>query len=1767
VPTGTPVRAPAPHPANPAAGQWTAVGPAAVVRGAAAGRPRVAGRVRALAVSPDGQRAYAGAAGGGVWYSGDGGAHWTALDFYASTLDGAGALHPADALTVGALAVRWGATAAADVVYVGPGERPPRAGAPAGTVQGVGIRVATGPAAAAAATGAAAADPWRLEATDLRGVAVHALAPDRVAAGVAWAATSRGLYRRPAAGAGPWTKVDPGLGKGEIADVVVVPGLGTEPERVYAASATGALARSADGGAHWVAVPLPAFPAAEVAAGIPVTRMRLAAGNVPGHAVVWVLADGPRLWRVDGDAAERVSGLPRTLFDTPAGESPSGMALAVHPTTDPAHQDVVAVGGHAFAFPAGRPQAALFTGKVAGAPGALAFPRAAVAYGLPPAEWVGAGVPAGVQELAWAPAGGTAHLWAAGSGGVFRSPADGARGSFRERNTGLAAADAVALAQAAGSDALLLLSTRDGGVLRQRAEETWEAVEAGAAGGVAVDPADPRRVYAQAGAGRWLQSGDGGRTFAGLGFQSGAPAGLPAADAARWAEALRDERDRSAAVGNMALLAVPGARGTQRALGTDRVWYADDALLRAAAASPRSGWITLPAATDPFDPARPDVPAHAQDRLDSAVLATCWGSADRLYVLTRGCVYLFERTSAGAWLPPQKLYDQAAVRRSRKSKLLPGQIPDDLPLTALAVHRASSGTGTLYAGTAGPDSAQHLWWFDGAGAWLPAGLTADTPVHAILADPASPDTVYVGTDAGVWRGTGTFPAGGAPSWTWVHDSASLPEAPCVDLAMYAPGGGAQRRLRAALAGRGVWEMAPGAPAQGPRVYLRSHPYDTRWTTVPEGGARDPLSPTGAQFPLDASPDLRVRRAPAAPPPRPVALPLTAASDPYDLWLMQSALRAAGEELDPEAPWSPAAAAARDRRRDALLTPAATPLQAWNAILAGHPLPFDRTPPDFADLAAHLRDEPDRWPKGSHTSSVADTAARVHVTVHSRHWHPVDFGRTSVALLRTPWSRRHSLAGTAPLPAGWAAALLADRTAPAASRGAWLAGSAWAYADPAAPFRPVDEPFDPHNPQVVEFDVSLAGASWEKPGWLLLAVVLADDDPLTATETDVARLVRTDYRVAARSVRRALVLAEPMTLYAGMDTSQYPGQAVMDNAWRASNLLWTGLYLDSPAPVPGEAATTRPRNGHNRLGGIGTHPLGGWMTAWPEIHSSWGILPIYWGQQDPANPNDGPVDVRLFVAEGNAVDAAAKATTAGIPAGAVLYVDWEVGGNPSVQGLAYCDQLFHLIAERGYRPGVYCHPPSSLQFRQNCPGLFVWNVNINPSNEARIRISGGQLLVRTPAMDARGERSTDRDALARQWSDTTPPPAGNPVPGFPGIDCNVAVVADPAFPERRCQPARIHGGRVAAVPAAAGACAIYAVRRGLPLRVTWAPGAAARDADPVPAGTPYAWNPFSTLAALGVPGPTAAPDPTHFLLALAFAEAEGEDAWRLQALRLPPGGAWAHQTVPGAGFAIDPLPGVAAVTRGDESVDTFVVDDDAGRLAVARWDPQARDWSPLTDIAGADVRRSNRHAAVSRAAGIADVFWVGADGLVRAASSAAGAPGTWSAPVQVGAPAVRVHPFANLAAVSRDADRVDVLFVGRQDGTTEWRLHDVFWTNPGGWGAPPHAQVAGGATVDLEPLAGIAACNRDADHVDAFVVGENGALFTTALTRATGAWSALRQIGGAPASRLASVDAACHHGPNDVQVVVTGRDGNVYATRWNAGTADYGPLERVGPLDL
>ena len=135
---------------------------------------------------------------------------------------------------------------------------------------------------------------------------------------------------------------------------------------------------------------------------------------------------------------------------------------------------------------------------------------------------------------------------------------------------------------------------------------------------------------------------------------------------------------------------------------------------------------------------------------------------------------------------------------------------------------AMAGFGTAHVWT-GAGSGGGWTWTDLSGA--PSNRLPDAPANALVVDPAAPNTMYVGTDVGVWTTTD----GGA---NWYPFSDGLPNVAVYDLKLHAP----SRLLRAATHGRGLWErQLEGAGATDVRLLIRDHVMDTgRLTPSPSG---------------------------------------------------------------------------------------------------------------------------------------------------------------------------------------------------------------------------------------------------------------------------------------------------------------------------------------------------------------------------------------------------------------------------------------------------------------------------------------------------------------------------------------------------------------------------------------------------------------------------------------------------------------------------------------------------------------------------------------------------------------------------------------------------------------------------------------------------------------------------------------------------------------------------------------------------------------------
>jgi len=136
-------------------------------------------------------------------------------------------------------------------------------------------------------------------------------------------------------------------------------------------------------------------------------------------------------------------------------------------------------------------------------------------------------------------------------------------------------------------------------------------------------------------------------------------------------------------------------------------------------------------------------------------------------------------------------------------------------------------------------------------------------------------------------------------------------------------------------------------------------------------------------------------------------------------------------------------------------------------------------------------------------------------------------------------------------------------------------------------------------------------------------------------------------------------------FAGMDTSKYPGDAVMDALRTSTNLEWCGFYL---APAP-------------------SHPDPSWMDRRAHLaKAGWGFAPVYVGQQ-----GTGPGSHVLTKQQGetDADNAAFLAKAAGFSTGTTIYVDIEQGAALTTPNQDYVASWLDTLKALDYVPGVYC----------------------------------------------------------------------------------------------------------------------------------------------------------------------------------------------------------------------------------------------------------------------------------------------------------------------------------------------------------------------------------------------------------------------------------------------------------------------------------------------
>ena len=164
--------------------------------------------------------------------------------------------------------------------------------------------------------------------------------------------------------------------------------------------------------------------------------------------------------------------------------------------------------------------------------------------------------------------------------------------------------------------------------------------------------------------------------------------------------------------------------------------------------------------------------------------------------------------------------------------------------------------------------------------------------------------------------------------------------------------------------------------------------------------------------------------------------------------------------------------------------------------------------------------------------------------------------------------------------------------------------------------------------------------------------------------------------------------EPVTTFAGFDTSIYPGDAAM-RAWLkpGSPYEWSGYYLGAPC-----------HRDTSWSGKRATLQAMGWGLAVIFVGlQTFDRLPIVSSARTTIVEDQGAAATctrNLLSAEQGTIDAddaIAKTLAEGFPSGTVIYLDLEhMDTIPSTMEAYYRAWVQRVIVDGRFRPGIYCH---------------------------------------------------------------------------------------------------------------------------------------------------------------------------------------------------------------------------------------------------------------------------------------------------------------------------------------------------------------------------------------------------------------------------------------------------------------------------------------------
>jgi hypothetical protein len=274
-----------------------------------------------------------------------------------------------------------------------------------------------------------------------------------------------------------------------------------------------------------------------------------------------------------------------------------------------------------------------------------------------------------------------AGVWVGCDGGIFRSTASGANGTFTSVGVGLSTLQLTYLTSHTGLESVVLAGSQDNGTLRWRGGPTWDEPVRGDGGGVAIDPNNRYQMLRQ------FNRADLDRTTTGGTSGSWARPTFPPRlfNTAAQTNAATTESRASAFYSPIATTP-PGVAPTLVAKGTNRVWLSTDW------GATTGGWVTLPTGSNPYATLL-SPPNAAQDTLGGPVVGLAFPSATQLFVATPTAVFQFGFAAGpGPRTPRPRWPPSPGCRRPTRSAPSP-------PPAGRRCTRPSAGSGSTTAGS------------------------------------------------------------------------------------------------------------------------------------------------------------------------------------------------------------------------------------------------------------------------------------------------------------------------------------------------------------------------------------------------------------------------------------------------------------------------------------------------------------------------------------------------------------------------------------------------------------------------------------------------------------------------------------------------------------------------------------------------------------------------------------------------------------------------------------------------------------------------------------------------------------------------------------------------------------------------------------------------------------------------------------------------------------------------------------------------------------